>query len=72
MEELAGAAEERKMKMKKKRSSRHTDTEGENGRGKPGVSVGEAEVSCSGKKNSMQENRWPTAPERAGRSDFKP
>ena len=33
VEELAGAAEERKMKMKKKRSSRHTDTEGENGRG---------------------------------------
>lgn len=32
MEELAGAAEERKMKMKKKRSSRHMDTEGENGR----------------------------------------
>lgn len=61
MEELAGAAEERKMKIEKKRSSRHTDTEGENGRGKPAVSVGEADMSCSG-KNSMQENRWPTAP----------
>lgn len=48
MEELAGAAEERKMKVKKKgkkRSSRHTDTEGKNGRGNLGVSVREAEAS---------------------------
>lgn len=60
------------MKMKKKRSSRHMDTEGENGRGKPGVSVGEVEVSCSGKKEPMQENRWPTAPREYRRLDFKP
>lgn len=51
MEELTGAAEERKMKVKKKKKKgggkrplRHTDTE-KNGRGKPRESAGEAEVS---------------------------